>query len=355
MVKFINDVIIVESQDAFQREYHLTFTEGSVQFKSLNHYIMWRKAKLFGDKQIQSILESVGMRLDNSDFVEFGRKVDGFSEQTWLDNIHDILVDGFVHQLEQNQPLADQFVEFTEENNGDVVAYFDTNEYRYGIGDSDLDYEDADEIDFDIFEYNGDNLLGLAFVDALRWVANVETNDFSDSDDITYEEINDLAGALKEFVSGLMGIDVDNIEVVHETVSDEQEPDKSEEPDIVSTLKDMLVKTVQSTKEVGAKTTQFVKDKVESNKPFQPDRSEKYVVNVVDSASGGGIKVGFTRVDYTHFKNIVNKMINDSSYRHEKLVKPDKRYLVTPVSGGQPFWLHEVDTVSELKRLQDTF
>lgn len=351
MVKVIDNVIIVERQDAFQREHDLTVTEGSVQFKSLNHYIMWRKAKLFGDTRIQSIFESVGMTLDNSDFVKFGRKVVGFSEQTWLDNIHDILVDGFVHQLEQHQSLSSGLLKFTEECGGDIEVYFDTREYRYGIGDSDLDYEEADEIDFDHFEYNGDNLLGLAFADALRKVADVKADD---NDEDSYEEVNESVDALKELISEVLGTNVDDIEVVHETVSDEQEPEESEELDIVSTLKDMLVKTVQSTKEVGAKTTQLVKDKVESNKPFQPDHSEKYVVNVVDSASGGGIKVGFTRVDYTHFKNIVNKMINDSTYRHEKLVKPAQRYLVTPIAGGQPFWLHEVNTVSELKRLQET-
>src|SRR3954471_21072903 len=58
------------------------FAVDGVHFRSAEHYMMWRKATLFGDSDTAGRIVAAGHPCDAK---MLGRRVAGFDEQTWAD------------------------------------------------------------------------------------------------------------------------------------------------------------------------------------------------------------------------------------------------------------------------------
>jgi ribA/ribD-fused uncharacterized protein len=86
------------------------FVLDGVKFKSVEQYMMWNKAKLFGDETIaQKILEAgIGLTSSKISSVmgtikKLGRQVQNFDEETWAANRYGIVLKGVVEKFKQNE------------------------------------------------------------------------------------------------------------------------------------------------------------------------------------------------------------------------------------------------------------
>jgi ribA/ribD-fused uncharacterized protein len=73
-----------------------------VRFPTAEHYMMWRKARLFGDADIERQLLA-----DDSPAVakQLGRRVQNFRSDVWDRVRFDVVVEGSVAKFEQNETL----------------------------------------------------------------------------------------------------------------------------------------------------------------------------------------------------------------------------------------------------------
>jgi ribA/ribD-fused uncharacterized protein len=130
------------------------FTVDGVHFRSAEHYMMWRKATLFGDSDTAGRIVAAGHPRDAK---MLGREVAGFDEQTWADRRFEIVVEASRAKFGQNPDLRDWLV-----GTGDRVLVEASPEDRvWGIG-----LAASDERSADPRQWLGLNLLGFALMRA---------------------------------------------------------------------------------------------------------------------------------------------------------------------------------------------
>ena len=75
-----------------------------VRFATAEHYMMWRKALLFGDEEVAAqVLTAVHPKQAK----DFGRRVRGFDEADWVAHRRAIVVDGNAAKFAQHPALGD--------------------------------------------------------------------------------------------------------------------------------------------------------------------------------------------------------------------------------------------------------
>ena len=78
------------------------FEVDGVRFATAEHYMMWRKARLFGDEEIAArVLSAVHPKQAK----DFGRRVRAFDEEAWVAHRYDIVVEGNAAKFAQNPDL----------------------------------------------------------------------------------------------------------------------------------------------------------------------------------------------------------------------------------------------------------
>lgn len=80
------------------------FTVDGVGFATAEHYMMWRKARLFGDEDAARRIPGAG---HPNAAKQLGRTVTGFDTETWERHRFDIVVDGNRAKFGQHEPLRD--------------------------------------------------------------------------------------------------------------------------------------------------------------------------------------------------------------------------------------------------------
>lgn len=90
------------SRSCFSQWYAATFRVNDEVFRTAEHYMMLRKARLFGDEPTaRQILAAP----TPNDAKSLGRKVRGFSEETWNAQREEIVVTGNLAKFSQHLPL----------------------------------------------------------------------------------------------------------------------------------------------------------------------------------------------------------------------------------------------------------
>jgi ribA/ribD-fused uncharacterized protein len=79
------------------------FVVDDVRFATAEHYMMWRKANLFGDDEVAAEILTAGHPKQAKDF---GRRVRRFDEATWVAERSGIVVDGNVAKFAQHPDLG---------------------------------------------------------------------------------------------------------------------------------------------------------------------------------------------------------------------------------------------------------
>lgn len=130
------------------------FTVDAVRFRSAEHYMMWRKAILFGDTAMATrILGTEHPR----DAKMLGRGIADYDERKWAAERFEIVVAGNVAKFGQNADLRDWLLGTGER----VLVEASPTDRVWGIGLS-----ASDERAPDPARWRGLNLLGFALMRA---------------------------------------------------------------------------------------------------------------------------------------------------------------------------------------------
>jgi ribA/ribD-fused uncharacterized protein len=79
------------------------FEVDGVRFATAEHYMMWRKALLFGDEEVAAqVLTAVHPKQAK----DFGRRVRGFDEAAWVAHRYEIVVEGNAAKFAQDPDLC---------------------------------------------------------------------------------------------------------------------------------------------------------------------------------------------------------------------------------------------------------
>jgi ribA/ribD-fused uncharacterized protein len=84
------------------------FTIDGVHFKTAEHYMMWKKAMLFGDTDSAEKVLKAG---HPSDAKKLGRAVKGFIREEWEANCKRFVYDGNYAKFTQNEDLRKKLME----------------------------------------------------------------------------------------------------------------------------------------------------------------------------------------------------------------------------------------------------
>ena len=130
------------------------FTVEGVRFATAEHYMMWRKALLFGDEEAaQRIVVASHPRQAKM----LGRRVRGFDEQVWAAARLGIVTEAAVAKFGQRPELRD-FLVGTRER---ILVEASPTDRIWGIGLAATDERTADPA-----QWRGLNLLGFALMRA---------------------------------------------------------------------------------------------------------------------------------------------------------------------------------------------
>jgi ribA/ribD-fused uncharacterized protein len=130
------------------------FTVEGVRFSTAEHYMMWRKALLFGDEE--SAVRIVAASHPRQAKM-LGRRVRGFDEQTWAVERRAIVREASVAKFGQRAELRD-FLLGTGER---ILVEASPTDRIWGIGLAATDERAADPA-----SWRGLNLLGFALMEA---------------------------------------------------------------------------------------------------------------------------------------------------------------------------------------------
>ncbi len=140
------------SKSCFSQWWEAAFRVGDEVFPTAEHYMMARKARLFGDEDSARRILAAG---SPNDAKSLGRKVKGFSEEVWLQHREEIVFTGNLAKFSQ-QPALRRFLIATGES---ILVEASPVDRIWGIGMAASDSRAGNPA-----QWQGLNLLGFALV-----------------------------------------------------------------------------------------------------------------------------------------------------------------------------------------------
>ena len=133
--------------------YPVKFTYSGNSFSSTEQFMMYEKAKLFGDTEI---MDQVLKEHRPEIIKRLGRKVKNFNEESWNKKRYNIVYVGNLEKFSQNQELKDMLL-----STGDsILAECAVKDKTWGIGISMTNTKR-----FEPTQWKGDNLLGKVLME----------------------------------------------------------------------------------------------------------------------------------------------------------------------------------------------
>ena len=148
------------SKTCFSQWWKSSFTVGDIEYKTAEHWMMAKKAELFGDKEV---LEKIINCKTPAEAKKLGREVQNYEDEIWLANRFQIVKEGNVHKFTQNEDLK-QFLLKTQNRILVEASPLDT---IWGIG---MAIENNDI--YNPKKWNGLNLLGFALMETRDELVN---------------------------------------------------------------------------------------------------------------------------------------------------------------------------------------
>lgn len=137
----------------FSQWYPSAFTADNIEYKTTEHWMMARKARLFGDEEIFN-------RILNADkpgeVKELGRQIKGFDEAKWNKEKFEIVKAGNIHKFGQDKKLRDFLVDTGDR----IIVEASPTDAIWGIGLA----QDSKTIE-NPHTWRGENLLGFALME----------------------------------------------------------------------------------------------------------------------------------------------------------------------------------------------
>jgi ribA/ribD-fused uncharacterized protein len=143
----------VIDKSCFSQWFPSPFIANGIVYPTAEHWIMAKKAELFGDKEI---LEEI-LKVEKPAIAkELGRKIENFDAEKWNASSYDIVVEGNKHKFLQNGALKT----FLLHTGNKIIAEASPSDAIWGIGLSQNDSEGSNP-----FKWKGTNLLGFALME----------------------------------------------------------------------------------------------------------------------------------------------------------------------------------------------
>lgn len=137
----------------FSQWYSSPFTEGGNRFATAEHYMMFGKAKLFGDAEAME----KALNAKNPGAVKaVGRSVRGFDQAVWNENKFDLVVNANLAKFGSNNDLKDFLISTGKR----VLVEASPVDKVWGIG-----LAQDDEAASNPNRWKGENLLGFALME----------------------------------------------------------------------------------------------------------------------------------------------------------------------------------------------
>lgn len=142
-----------DEENGYLSNWYLSeFKVDSIQFSSMEQYMMYKKAIVFDDTEIaKEILETT----DVSRIKALGRQVSKYNDTHWNGVRQIIIYKGLLEKFSQNEDLKKRLL-----NTGnDILAECAVQDKIWGIG---LSMKDVNR--WDMEKWRGENLLGFALM-----------------------------------------------------------------------------------------------------------------------------------------------------------------------------------------------
>lgn len=137
------------------------FTVNDIRFTSMEQYMMYQKAMVFGDKEIAAQIMST---TDVGQIKALGRSVSNYNESVWNGMRQILIYKGLLEKFRQNESLLKEL-----QKTGDaILAECAVQDRIWGIG---LSMTDQNRYHMDMWK--GQNLLGYALMlvrEELRYI-----------------------------------------------------------------------------------------------------------------------------------------------------------------------------------------
>ena len=142
-----------DEENGYLSNWYLSeFKVDSIQFSSMEQYMMYKKAIVFNDTKIaKEILETT----DVSKIKALGRQVSNYNDTYWNGVRQIIIYKGLLEKFSRNEDLKKRLL-----NTGnDILAECAVQDKIWGIG---LSMKDVNR--WDMEKWRGENLLGFALM-----------------------------------------------------------------------------------------------------------------------------------------------------------------------------------------------
>ena len=142
-----------DEENGYLSNWYLSeFKVDSIQFSSMEQYMMYKKAIVFNDTKIaKEILETT----DGSKIKALGRQVSNYNDTYWNGVRQIIIYKGLLEKFSRNEDLKKRLL-----NTGnDILAECAVQDKIWGIG---LSMKDVNR--WDMEKWRGENLLGFALM-----------------------------------------------------------------------------------------------------------------------------------------------------------------------------------------------
>lgn len=141
------------TKSCFSQWWVSPFTVDGVTYATAEHWMMAKKAELFGDAEVRA--QVLAAETPN-EAKALGRKVQGYDDAQWAEARFDLVVEGNRHKFAQNPDLAAFLVGTGQQ----VLVEASPVDPVWGIG-LDEKHEDAPHPD----RWQGSNMLGFALME----------------------------------------------------------------------------------------------------------------------------------------------------------------------------------------------
>lgn len=137
----------------FMSNWYLSdFSVDGIDFTSMEQYMMYRKAMLFGDAAIAAQILGTN---DVAQIKALGRMVSNYNDSVWNGMRQVIIYKGVLEKFRQNEDLKAKLLE----TGNNILAECAVRDQIWGIGLS-----MTDERRHDLASWNGQNLLGYTLM-----------------------------------------------------------------------------------------------------------------------------------------------------------------------------------------------
>lgn len=146
----------------FSQWYASPFMEDGITFQTAEHYMMYHKAKLFGDKEIAAkVLETIHPK----NVKALGRQVSNFDKTVWDYNCDAIVIKGNLLKFSQNPLLLANIIEHSDK----IFVEASPVDLIWGVG-----LHENDDLILDESNWTGLNKLGKALTTVAQLLKDIK-------------------------------------------------------------------------------------------------------------------------------------------------------------------------------------